>query len=68
MKEISFKTNFKCQGCIDKVADTLNNHLQIEAWEVNLQSSEKTLSVKTSLSASELETLIAQKGYKITLK
>lgn len=68
MKEIVFKSNFKCQGCIDKVRETLNNHPQIGSWSIDLESPDKTLTILSSLSNTELEMLIAQKGFKITQK
>jgi len=50
MINYSFKTNFKCEGCVDKVKpklDQLQPSKDIDKWEVNLESAEKTLSVET---------------------
>jgi len=45
MNKLTFKTNIKCTGCIDKVTPVLNQMQQIQHWEVDLQASDKTLTI-----------------------
>lgn len=47
MPQVKFKTNIKCSGCLAKVTPFLNNEPEIENWEVNIYTPEKTLTVKT---------------------
>lgn len=49
MTTFEFKTNFKCQGCVDKVAKELNTNTEIASWKADLTSPDKTLTVETSL-------------------
>lgn len=66
MKHLSFKTNLKCQGCVDKIAQTLNENPSIKNWKVDLLSPEKILEVETSLESDEIQQIIEKKGYKVT--
>ncbi|MDO9511591.1 MAG: cation transporter [Bacteroidales bacterium] len=58
-----FKTNIHCNSCIAKVSPALNKSLEIEHWEVDTESDEKILTVETSLTAREIETIIQTLGY-----
>ncbi|GGX23115.1 heavy-metal-associated domain-containing protein [Aquimarina muelleri] len=60
MKNLKFKTNINCAGCLSKVAPQLNNEKGIEKWDVDLESPEKFLTVKSN-SASEEDILNAVK-------
>jgi copper chaperone len=42
----NFKTSIKCGGCISTVTPFLKNLSQIEHWEVDLNSTDKILSVR----------------------
>ncbi|GIZ15019.1 heavy-metal-associated domain-containing protein [Capnocytophaga catalasegens] len=68
MDKMQFKTNFKCQGCVDKVAKEFDMNEQIKSWKVDLTSSDKTLEVETSLSESEIQALVSKAGYKAEVK
>lgn len=65
MTDFQFKTNFKCSGCVDKIAPILNENSQISQWKVDLQSSEKTLYIQTDLQAEEISQIIEKQGFKI---
>lgn len=47
MKELKFKTNIKCTGCLEKATPTLNEKLGKGNWEIDLYTLRKTLTVKT---------------------
>ncbi|EGD33893.1 MULTISPECIES: heavy-metal-associated domain-containing protein [unclassified Capnocytophaga] len=68
MSVFEFKTNFKCQGCVDKVGKELDKNGQITSWKADLTSSDKTLTVETSLSASEVAKIVEKAGYKAEQK
>ncbi len=42
----SFKTNIKCNGCIQKVKPYLDNLKGIKAWDVDLTSHDRILTVE----------------------
>jgi copper chaperone len=46
MKELKFKTNINCGGCVAKVTPTLNASLGEGVWEVNTDHPDKVLTVK----------------------
>ena len=54
MTIMKFKTNVKCQGCVDRIAELFTKNKEISSWEVNLTSDDKILTVETSLSVSEI--------------
>lgn len=47
MKELRFKTTLKCGGCESKVKPELDAISAIESWEVDLESVDKILTVKS---------------------
>ncbi|MCK9212132.1 MAG: heavy-metal-associated domain-containing protein [Ignavibacteriaceae bacterium] len=64
MTELLFKTNIKCGGCIAKITPFLNGEKQIEEWNVDLQSPERILSVKSETVSSEsVVDLLKKAGY-----
>ncbi len=58
-----FKTNIKCGGCIATVKPYLDNAEGIENWEVDLQSPDRILTVKTDKTPSEVTQLVKEAGY-----
>ncbi len=66
MKELKFKTNINCNGCLSKVSPQLNNESGIEEWAVDLNAVEKTLTVQSSTASKEMIMNAVQKvGFKI---
>lgn len=66
MKELKFKTTLKCGGCEEKVTPGLNAINEIEKWEVDLASDEKTLTVKASKDvADEVIEAVEKVGFEI---
>ncbi|NII25709.1 heavy-metal-associated domain-containing protein [Pseudoflavitalea sp. X16] len=65
MKTIQFKTNIKCSGCIAKVSPELNKTVGRDNWKVNLESSDKVLTVSDEeVSETDIQEALAKVGYK----
>ena len=47
METLRFKTNIKCAGCVAKVTSQLDEYAGENAWEVDVTSPEKILTVKS---------------------
>lgn len=45
-KELKFKTNIKCMGCVGKVTGVLDTTVGKDNWEVDLESPDRQLTVK----------------------
>ena len=58
MTIMKFKTNVKCQGCVDRIAELFTKNKEISSWEVDLTSDDKILTVETSLSVSEIRWML----------
>lgn len=66
METISFKTNMKCSGCIDKVAPELNELVGKDQWNVNLQIPDKMLTVTSkNKQIKEIEAVVSRAGFLI---
>ncbi len=67
MSTYHFKTNLKCDGCVDAIRPGLEELMQkgdIEHWEVALQSPEKLLVIETQrLTPDKVKHLLREKGY-----
>lgn len=64
MKELKFKSNINCTGCLSKVKPVLDNEDKIETWEVDLQSDDRVLTVKTNnMEIDEVKDKLAQVGF-----
>ena len=48
MENLKFKTNINCTGCLSKVSPQLNNEKGIEEWDLDLNNSQKILTVKSN--------------------
>lgn len=60
-----FKTNVKCEDCVSKITPFLNNRKEIEKWEVDTNSPDKTLTVSAEgITDKEIATLVKEAGYK----
>ena len=60
----TFRTNIKCNGCKSKAANVLDNNSAIESWDVNLESDDKLLTVKSSdLKKEDIIALVNEAGY-----
>lgn len=64
MKELKFKSNINCTGCLSKVRPVLDNEEKIETWEVDLQSDDRILTVKTNdMEVKEVQEKLAEVGF-----
>mgnify|MGYP001142480264 CR=1 FL=1 len=65
MKTYKFKTNIKCGNCVATVTPFLNGISEIQDWEVDTKSPDKTLvvSTNTDLEVSEIISELNKAGY-----
>ena len=64
MKKYQFKTNIICEGCIEKVTPYLNANNEIKSWSVDIQNSNKILTVETdNLTDEMIREIVKQAGY-----
>ena len=69
MKKFQFKTNIQCGNCLSKVSPKLNEQSGIQAWQVDLQDPDRTLTVDTDvLNAEEIQKAVLKAGFIATLK
>ena len=64
MKTMQFKTNINCANCVAKVTPFLNKKEGILSWSVDIESSDKLLTVETShLTAEDIVKTIKRTGF-----
>lgn len=63
MKTKKFKTNAKCNGCITKIAEKLNQITTKEQWNINLSDPEKTLTITTDQPDEKIIETIRSAGF-----
>ncbi|MES2826886.1 MAG: hypothetical protein V4687_01970 [Bacteroidota bacterium] len=65
MHTLKFKTNIKCDNCIEKVKPYLNGMEQIVNWKVDTLNPDKVLSVETQegLNPKEVIMTLDRAGY-----
>jgi copper chaperone CopZ len=64
-KNLQFKTNLNCGGCVSKVKSDLDTINGIGEWTVDLENPDKILTVKSEgITEEEVITLIKKKGFK----
>ena len=69
MKELKFKTNINCSGCLAKVTPVLDAKEGIAEWEVDLQDDERILTVETDgLTEEEVQAAVAEAGFSAKAK
>ena len=60
-----FKTNMKCEGCVEKLSPYLSANNEIRKWEVDMNGPVKILTVETdSLSSEMVEKIVRNAGFK----
>ncbi|WON93930.1 cation transporter [Sphingobacterium sp. Lzh-3] len=63
-KELQFKTNLNCSGCVSKVSADLDNLDGICEWSVDTSVADKILTVKSEgISEEEIIGIIKRKGF-----
>lgn len=69
MKELKFKTNINCSGCLAKVTPVLDAKEGIAEWGVDLQDDERILTVETDgLTEEEIQAAVAEAGFNAEAK
>lgn len=63
MKEMKFKTNVKCQGCITAMGLKINKVIKPEDWSVDLKTPEKILIVTADVPAEKILEAITAAGF-----
>ncbi|MBX3241981.1 MAG: cation transporter [Chitinophagaceae bacterium] len=64
-KNLQFKTNLNCGGCVSKVKSDLDNAEGICEWNVDITNSDKILTVKADgITEDEVVAIIKRKGFK----
>lgn len=63
-KNIQFRTNLNCSGCVSKVSADLDQADGICEWNVDTASNEKILTVKSNgITENEVIAIIKNKGF-----
>ena len=65
MKELKFKTNIDCGGCVKAVTPFLNSVQEIKTWKVDTSEADKLLTVETSGSEEEVIEAVKKAGFNI---
>lgn len=69
MTKLEFKTTINCGGCVAKVKPILDSISNIQSWNVDTSSPEKTLTVETeTLSPEQIVEALAKIGFKAEIK
>ncbi len=64
METLRFKTNAKCGGCVAAIGAKLNKLVAEDAWSIDLNSPDKTLTVSTDLPAEHILSAVSEAGFK----
>lgn len=68
METITFKTNMKCSGCIEKVTPALNELAGKDHWHVDLQNPDKTITVTGEhIRAKDIQNVVEKAGFKVEM-
>lgn len=66
MKNLQFKTNINCDGCVAKVTPFLDETKGIAHWEVDTANKDKILTVQTDgISKEDVMQKVKEAGFKI---
>ncbi|WP_313578382.1 cation transporter [Chishuiella sp.] len=64
-KELKFKTNINCSGCVSKVKPFLDKLENTDSWQVDTTNENKILTIKTKLSDEKIIDTIEEVGFEI---
>lgn len=65
-KNLQFKTNINCGGCVEKVTPFLNEAEGISNWEVDTTNKDKILSVNSiGITKDDVIRKVQEAGFKI---
>jgi len=63
MKDLVFKTNIKCQNCLNTVTPYLNKVEGLEKWQVDLQHADRLLHAQGTAPAKTIVQAIEAAGF-----
>src|SRR4051812_34346745 len=64
METLKFKTDIHCDSCIQKITPYLDKEESISDWNVDMESSDKVLSITgSSVDSAQIQKLMKQAGY-----
>lgn len=64
MKQLKFKTNLNCGGCVARITPVLNEKAGPGNWTVNTDDPDKILAVSSDhLSAEEIQMSVRKMGF-----
>ena len=64
-QELKLKTNLNCGGCVSKVQADFDNAQGISNWSVNINNSDKILTVSSKgITEDEVIKIVQGKGFK----
>lgn len=64
-KELQFKTNLNCGGCVSKVQNELDDALGKDQWSVDTDNPDKILRVNSDVSTEKIIEIVKSKGFNI---
>lgn len=64
MKTSKFKTNAKCDGCVARIADKLNEIVPREQWNIDLSTTDRVLTVTEDVPDEKIIAVVVAAGYK----
>ncbi len=66
MNTLKFKSNINCNVCLKRVTPALNEKEGVQKWEVDLEHTDRILTVETdNLTAADIKNTIAKIGFQI---
>lgn len=68
MQTALFKTNLRCDSCVQKIGAYLDKEGWISQWKVDIESPDKILTVTAiSIDSTRVQTLVSKAGYEATV-
>jgi len=64
MEKQQFKTNIKCEGCVEKVTPFLNETAGNGNWSVDLTNPSRVLTVNGEVAEAHVREALQKAGYK----
>lgn len=61
---LTFKTNIKCAGCVQKVKPYLDKLPSVREWSVDLNSADKVLNIEGEVEPEQVIHSLSLAGYK----
>ncbi len=61
---MKFKTNIKCNGCVQNIRPYIEGIREIKSWEVDLYSPDRILTVEGEVSEEKIVKALQAAGYR----